>query len=76
MLNDYMAEFRSLHAELQRLLDSAEQGADTQAATESKMREMKGKKLYFLPYIFEPENFWEEGFHLSGTGFSLATCSV
>lgn len=41
MLNDYLAEFRSLHAELQRLLDNAEAGNDATASVESNMREIK-----------------------------------
>lgn len=44
MLNDYMAEFRSLHTELQRLLDNAGVGNGSQAGIDSKMRELKGKR--------------------------------
>lgn len=41
MLDDYVAEFRSLHTELQRLLDNAGVGNGSQAEIESKMRELK-----------------------------------
>lgn len=41
MLNDYLTEFRSLHAELQRLLDAADSGGGSQSAVEPKMREIK-----------------------------------
>lgn len=41
MLNDYLAEFRSLNAELQLLLGKAEGGGGPQTEIESKMREIK-----------------------------------
>lgn len=42
MLDDYLAEFRSLHSELQHLLDNAEAGgAAPQVGLDAKMREIK-----------------------------------
>ena len=52
MLNDYMAEFRSLHAELELLLGNAESGKDSQTAIERKLREIKGKALQHSSHAF------------------------
>lgn len=43
MLNEYVAEFHSLRAELENMLDSAASRGDLFVATDSKLREMKGK---------------------------------
>ncbi|KAL8272155.1 hypothetical protein Esti_003924 [Eimeria stiedai] len=45
MLNDYMVEFHTLRAELQRLLDNAEADGSLRASVETKMREIKGKSI-------------------------------
>ncbi|CDJ61866.1 hypothetical protein, conserved [Eimeria maxima] len=41
MLNEYVAEFHSLRAELENMLDSAASRGDLFVATDSKLREMK-----------------------------------
>ncbi|CDI78812.1 hypothetical protein, conserved [Eimeria acervulina] len=41
MLNEYVAEFQSLRAELEGLLQSVASGGDSFAATDSKLRELK-----------------------------------
>lgn len=46
MLNEYVAEFQSLRAELEGLLQSVASGGDSFAATDSKLRELKGKLMY------------------------------
>lgn len=52
MLDDYFAEFRSLHSELQHLLDNAEAGgAAPQVGIDAKMREIKGEQQNTCPLL-------------------------